>query len=64
MAETGNQEPGLYKKTEKPIDISKATVQDLLNLNKVSQRSGIEFPLDGDKKTVTPERLVVVPKKK
>lgn len=65
MGETGENDstPGLYKKTEAPIDISKATVEDMQNLNKVSERSGIDFPLDGDKNTVTPERFVVVPRK-
>jgi 3-deoxy-D-arabino-heptulosonate 7-phosphate (DAHP) synthase len=69
MAEPGKQEGveklqgGVYKKREKPIDISKATVGDLANLNQVAKRSGIDFPLDGDDKTVTPERFVVIPKK-
>lgn len=66
MAEPGQKEvkPGLYKKKESPIDISRATVKDMVNLKKVSERSGVEFTLDGDKKTVTPERFVVIPKKK
>lgn len=63
-SQKGEIKPGFYKKVEKPIDISKATVEDMVNLNEVSRRSGIEFPLDGDKNTVTPERMVVIPKKK
>lgn len=66
MAETGETNeptPGLHRKIEAPIDISKATVEDMQNLNKVAERSGIDFPLDGDKNTVTPERFVVVPQK-
>jgi hypothetical protein len=70
MAESGEKQNkeklhgGLYKKTEKAIDVSRATIQDLQNLNKVSQRSGIDFPYDGDKNTITPERFVVVSREK
>lgn len=68
MAEVSDKKeegkPGLYTKAEPPIDVSRAKIQDLLNLNKVSERTGIDFPLDGDKNTITPERFVVVPGKK
>lgn len=66
MAEPGGKEEqtksGLYKKIEKPIDVENAKVKDLVDLDKVAKRSGIDFPYDGDSHTVTPERFVVVPK--
>jgi hypothetical protein len=68
MAEQGNPEkenqPGLYRKKEPPIDVSNASVGDFEKLQEVSKRSGIEFPYDGDKNAVTPERFVIIPKKR
>ena len=56
--------PGVYVKSEKPIDANKATVEDFQNLNRVSERTGLTFKYDGANKTITPERMVIVPKKK
>jgi hypothetical protein len=68
MAEESHEsekiEGGLYIKKENPIDISKASAGDVANLNEVSKRSGVEFPLDGDSNTITPQRLVAIGKRR
>jgi hypothetical protein len=68
MGETNRSEikEGIYKRSEKPfkINIKKTPIEDLTKLNNLSLRTGVDFPFDGDKGHVTPERIVIVPKKK
>lgn len=68
MGETNRSEieGGIYKRSGKPfkININKTPIEDLTKLSNLSQRTGVDFPFDGDKKRVTPERIVIVPKKK
>ena len=57
----GELEPGLYTKKGKAFDADKVSPD---KLSEVSQKKGIDFVYDGDKNTFTPERFVVIPKKK
>ena len=68
MAEPKNSEleGGIYKKVDEPIevDIKNTPVGDLHKLNELSRKTGVDYPYSGDKDTVTPERMVIVPKKR
>lgn len=55
--------PGFYIKSEEPVHKTKA-VGYLDDLIKLHQRTGTAFEFDGDKDTITPNRMVIVPKKK
>ena len=55
---------GLFRKSENPIDVSKATVEDFIELGKKAEEEGLDYEYNGDGNTVTPKRIVVVPEKK
>lgn len=57
----GDLEPGLYIKKGKSFDANRVLPEKLAE---ISKKKGIDFVYDGDKDTFTPERYVVVPKKK
>ena len=63
MAESGSEEleGGLYIKKGKHIDANKVSPE---KLKEVSDKTGIDFVYNGDDNTFTPERYVVIPKKK
>lgn len=63
MAEPGGEEleGGLYIKRGKSFQTDKVSPA---KLKEISDKTGIDFVYDGDDNTFTPERFVVVPKKK
>ena len=45
----------VIRRRKKPVSLASAAQNDLIEMERISVETGIKFPIDGDRFTVTPE---------